>query len=201
MTILRAIWRWLRLPLCQFCSYRPATTTHQDSPWSEIEVCARCESELGNREPSDRDTQGRREVERMATGDVAMKALTIKQPWATLIMHAGKDIENRDWPTKLRGRIAVHSSKKMDEAEMGGAQYFMDLQGIKLPEIAAHYPTGSIIGTVEIVDCVRKSDSQWFMGEYGFVLANPIPCTPIPFKGALGFWEVPVEIAEILNAN
>jgi hypothetical protein len=48
-------------------------------------------------------------------------ALSIRQPWAWLILHAGKDIENRDWPTKYRGPFLIHASKGMtrDEYETG----------------------------------------------------------------------------------
>ena len=49
-----------------------------------------------------------------------MKALSIRQPWAHLILHGGKDIENRDWRTSVRGRVLVHASKGMtrDDAYM-----------------------------------------------------------------------------------
>ena len=46
-----------------------------------------------------------------------MRALSIKQPWASLIVHHGKDIENRTWPTKIRGRIAIHASKRLEFVE------------------------------------------------------------------------------------
>jgi hypothetical protein len=54
-----------------------------------------------------------------------MKALTIKQPWATLIMTGAKDVENRLWHTNFRGRIAIHSSKKMDPQETLSAARLM----------------------------------------------------------------------------
>ena len=45
---------------------------------------------------------------------------------------------------------------------------------------------------MEIVDCVAASDSPWFVGDYGFVLRNPVSFeTPIPCRGALSFWNVP----------
>jgi hypothetical protein len=50
-----------------------------------------------------------------------VKALTIKQPWAALIMRCGKDIENRDWRTSMRGIIAVHASAKMQRADVEDA--------------------------------------------------------------------------------
>ena len=46
-----------------------------------------------------------------------MKALSIRQPWAWLILNAGKDIENRSWYTSVRGRVLIHASKGMTLAE------------------------------------------------------------------------------------
>jgi len=43
-----------------------------------------------------------------------MIALSIQQPWAWAIIHGGKDVENRTWPTKFRGRFLVHASRKFD---------------------------------------------------------------------------------------
>jgi len=121
-----------------------------------------------------------------------MLALSIRQPWASLILKAGKDIENRSWPTKIRGRILIHAAKgcTCDEVEdaldfaesVCGVTYSVDLKTIA---------RGGIIGSVEIVDCVTQSNSPWFMGEYGFVLRNPQPMPFIPYKGQLGFFNVP----------
>lgn len=126
-----------------------------------------------------------------------MKALTIKQPWANAIIYWGKDIENRDWPTKFRGRVAVHASKRIDREEVRAYESLVlrrRISALGSPVISA-VDYGAIIGTVEIVDCVKKSDSAWFVGEYGFVLRNPIALPePIPCRGALGFWNVPDEI-------
>lgn len=125
-----------------------------------------------------------------------MKALTIRQPWPWAIFTQGKDIENRDWPTRFRGRIAVHTAKGMTSAEYGDAlQFICQARGhFVIPDLE-ELSRGAIIGTVEIVDCVTKSESPWFMGEYGFVLRNPVLLPePIPCKGALGFWDVPQEL-------
>lgn len=40
-----------------------------------------------------------------------MIALSIRQPWAWLILNGWKDIENRDWTTRVRGRILIHAAK------------------------------------------------------------------------------------------
>ena len=51
--------------------------------------------------------------------------------------------------------------------------------------------SGAIIGEVDITNCVDKSDSPWFVGKYGLVLANPVLYDkPIPYRGQLGFFEV-----------
>jgi len=145
-----------------------------------------------------------------------MKALSIRQPWATLIMQGApifksvdnpdgtqrvqlagvylKDIENRNWRTDFRGRIVIHASGKRDNFD----SCFSYLTGLGISPMAImllfskrYAPTGCLLGEVDIVNCVTKSKSQWFTGEYGFVLANPMKYdNPIPYKGKLGLFDV-----------
>jgi hypothetical protein len=125
-----------------------------------------------------------------------MKALSIRQPWAWAILHAGKDVENRNWPTRFRGTIAVHAAKGMTRDEYENARDFMigDV-GLNDMPLFGQCWRGVIVGLVDIVDCVTRSDSPWFEGKYGFVLANPRPLkTPISCKGALNFWDVPASV-------
>lgn len=123
-----------------------------------------------------------------------MKALSIRQPWAWLIVHGGKDIENRTWPTMLRRRVLVHAAKGMTRAEYDAAIDFIVAQGI--PPLPYDLPAfeklerGGIIGSVLIEGCVERDQSSWFTGPYGFVLAEPEPMPFIPLKGRLGFFEV-----------
>jgi hypothetical protein len=121
-----------------------------------------------------------------------MKALSIRQPWAWLILNAGKDIENRDWPTHFRGRFLIHASKGMthDEYEGGLDTLYEIDKRLHLPPFEI-LERGGIVGTAVLVDCVRKSESPWFFGEYGFELRDAFPLPFRPFKGALGFFEVP----------
>jgi hypothetical protein len=113
-----------------------------------------------------------------------MKALTIQQPWAWAIIHAGKQIENRTWKTRHRGLLAIHASAKLNKhAEMP--------RGVRRPEEDELTPS-AIIGVVELVDVVTESRSKWFEGPVGFVLAKPRALrNPIPCKGRLSMWEVP----------
>ena len=115
-----------------------------------------------------------------------MKALSIRQPWCWLILHAGKDIENRDWPTKFRGRFLLHAGKGMTRDEYEDAPlWIVDLPDFKDLE------RGGIVGSVELVDCVSDHDSDWFFGRYGFVLRDPKPLPFTPYRGQLGFFDVP----------
>jgi len=139
-----------------------------------------------------------------------MKALSIKQPWATLIAHGIKDIDNRTWYTKHRGMIYIHASSK------SAIYMFSDAQ----TEILHNTPTifrdnhddhvfSAIIGEVEIIDCVQGHNSVWAeqrtyamrkvkgvmievnVPVWNWVLANPVLYDkPIEnVKGALSLWE------------
>lgn len=94
-----------------------------------------------------------------------MKALSIKQPWASLIAHGIKDIENRTWKTKFRGRIYVHASGKPANEPY---QIFTDNQWKSIEEkrhdffvFHSYSELSQIIGEVDIVDCVINHESIW----------------------------------------
>lgn len=122
------------------------------------------------------------------------EALSVRQPWAWAIIHAGKDIENRSWQAvnhglRRRGRVAIHAAKGLTRDEYADARDFMLCQlGIECPPPAA-LMRGGIIGSVEIVDVVKSSASRWFFGPRGLVLADPQACDFIPAIGALGFFK------------
>lgn len=125
-----------------------------------------------------------------------VKVLTVKQPWASLIVHGIKDIENRSWSTKFRGRVLIHAAAK------GEKRYWSSLSVIQSSKLLqsgsilnktffSDLPTGSIIGSVEVVDCVLNHTSVWAeQGVYHWILANPILFEkPIEnVKGKLGLW-------------
>lgn len=121
-----------------------------------------------------------------------MKALSIQQPWAWAIIHAGKDIENRSWVTGVRGRILIHAGKKLDHDGVG----FMRNRGIILPSM---FDIGGIVGSVEIAGCVISSPSKWFFGPFGFVLLDSRPLPFMAVRGQLGFFDVdyPSHIVDI----
>lgn len=118
-----------------------------------------------------------------------MKALSIRQPWAWLIIHgSGKDIENRSRRTHFRGRICVHASLGMNRDEYAIGEVMAEENGITLPAFE-DLQRGGIIGSVEIVDCVENHESPWFFGPFGYVVANPEPLPFQPCRGHLNFFE------------
>ena len=107
-----------------------------------------------------------------------MKAISIKQPWASLIVHGIKDIENRTWATKYRGKVLIHASGtwfKYPNSDSTLGDLFTDFQWEKIREnydknlysilepkaIIDRLPTSAIIGEVEIIDCVINHESIW----------------------------------------
>lgn len=122
-----------------------------------------------------------------------MKALSILQPFAWLIVHGHKDVENRTWYTPVRGRILVHAGKRYPRGEHDHyAEWLLEEFNIALPAYAT-FSRGAIVGAVDVIDCRRNVASPWKDPDsWGFVLANPKALTtPTPYRGQLGFFEIP----------
>lgn len=118
-----------------------------------------------------------------------MKALSLKQPYAELVVSGRKKIELRKWNTSFRGEFFIHASKSIDKEAM--ARF-----GFK------QLPTGCIVGKADLVD-VKKynnkeehsndkflhlANSDW--GKYGFILENAQRIKEISVNGKLGFWNL-----------
>jgi len=115
-----------------------------------------------------------------------MKALSIRQPWAWLIVTGKKDIENRTWFTKDRGSFLIHASKKFDSM---GYNWVVSEMGLKMPP-PRELNFGGIVGMAEITDCVTDYNNPWFFGPYGFILENAMTLPFFPLPGKLGFFDV-----------
>lgn len=74
-----------------------------------------------------------------------MKVLTIKQPWASLIINGYKRFEFRSWYTNYRGELLIHAGKSVDKEAMKRLEKYLDFD----------IPIGKIIGKVNITDCVK----------------------------------------------
>jgi hypothetical protein len=129
-------------------------------------------------------------------------ALSLKQPWATLLVTGRKTIEVRRWPTARRGRFLVHAARVSDPRREVWARVPAELR-----EAAA--VVGGIIGAAEVTGCLayrtaeafaadagrHLNDPSWFEGPvlYGFLIAN---AQPLPFRACPGwmrFFAVPPE--------
>lgn len=140
-----------------------------------------------------------------------MKSLSIKQPWASLIAHGIKDIENRTWKTNFRGRIYIHASGSKVGFDNWYDSPLNNEQLLSLPtaNYGLDFDYSAIIGEVDIVDCVinhlsiwaektdvsklRQTTSGIFVDKpiYNWVLANPVLYDKpiLNVKGKLSFWE------------
>ena len=152
-----------------------------------------------------------------------MKALSLTQPYATLIAIGAKKIETRSWPTSYRGELAIHASKGFpDEArrESGRSPFveFLLAAGYSRP---SSLPLGAVVAIARVIGCMPTRDilrirrhsqgvsmlpheldfGNYVEGRYGFFLADVRPLRePIPARGALGLWEwqPPSNLEELL---
>ena len=126
-------------------------------------------------------------------------ALSIKQPWASLIVHGVKTIEVRAWPTARRGRVWIHAARVSDEREAGWKL---------LPAHAKQTAllTGGLLGSAEITGCLtyesredfardqelHLNDPDWFKGPrlYGFRFAHPQISAFRAVSGWMRFFQV-----------
>ncbi len=124
-----------------------------------------------------------------------MKVLTIKQPWATLIMQGDKRFEFRSWQTRYRGELLIHAGKGIDKIAMKRLEKYLPNE----------LPFGKILGKVTLVECVKMSPEfkeilskensdiyteSSFKENYGWQLENvEVFEEPIEAKGKLSLWE------------
>ena len=123
-----------------------------------------------------------------------MKVLTIKQPWATLIMEGYKRFEFRSWQTKYRGDLLIHAGKGVDREAVSRLKKY-------LPE---ELPKGKILGKVKLIDCIKCDENfknkclqenkdvyakSSFKENYAWQLEiEEVYKEQIDVKGQLGLW-------------
>lgn len=120
-----------------------------------------------------------------------MRVLSVRQPWAWAILHAGKTVENRTRSLgTYRGPVAIHAALTIERDTV------MPAEAIATADVPAWYATGAIIGVVELLDthhadiCRDRGEhcSPWAKpGVHHLTLAAPRPMLePLPFRGGLG---------------
>lgn len=139
-----------------------------------------------------------------------MKALSVKQPWASMIMGIcpepvfeaewqdspwPKNVENRTWCTDYRGPLVIHASKTFDDAAF---DCFYVHAGNHKAVKSLDFPTGCLLGVV-CLSCISLGQwpgNNWAQeGQYHWLLRDAKAFdAPIPYRGALGLWNVPAHI-------
>lgn len=122
-----------------------------------------------------------------------MKALSIRQPWAWLVTHGWKNIENRERRFSHRGPLLIHAGAWMTPADYEACRIFVAgiCDDLAMPRIE-DLECGGIVGEVVVLDCVARHPSPWFTGPYGLVLDEPVFCPLIPWRGMPGLFDVPI---------
>jgi hypothetical protein len=118
---------------------------------------------------------------------LSVPVLTVRQPFATLLARGIKDVENRSWPTSRRGPLWVHAAVQPHPEPPA------DL--LDLP-----YPTGVLLGLVEVVGCTRSASSPWAKPGmwHWHVRALLLLDEPVPVSGRQGLWTLPPSVASRL---
>lgn len=112
--------------------------------------------------------------------------LTVKQPWAWAIIHAGKDVENRSRALRYRGKLLIQAGLSYSDE---GAKWMREL-GVEPPQ---DLPRGVIVGSVDAVGTSERSSSRWAMeGHNHWLLSNPVAAgSLLPCRGALNLFRAP----------
>ena len=124
-----------------------------------------------------------------------MKVLSIKEPWASLIMNGTKKIETRSWKTKYRGKIYIHAS--LYKAKITKPEVYELIKDM-------NFKCGYIICKCNLVDCIYMTDEyvndmktnhyeeyicgHYEVGRYAWIVEDVKVIEPIEAKGKLGLW-------------
>lgn len=123
------------------------------------------------------------------------KAITIWQPWAWCILHLGKDVENRTWPTKHRGPIAIHAAAHKNRLDYEAARRWIKNATTYDVPLFDQVQRGAIIGIVSITSMATNNPgTPWWMAgpnHVAWILEQPHATLPQPAKGKQRIWTIP----------
>lgn len=124
-----------------------------------------------------------------------IRILSIRQPWAELIVSGIKRIENRTWNTKYRGPVLIHASLRCDDepVELIEARF-----AIRIPR---RLPRGGVVGIAGLADVVTASEDRFFVGPFGLVMVGAKRLPFDPALGALGLRTAPPSITARISRS
>lgn len=151
----------------------------------------------------------------MTVSKTPEKALSIWQPWASMITIGRKTIETRSWPTRHRGPLAIHAARRLEGDNItlildspAFDQLGRGYQHLLLDELTrSRYPLGAIIAVCTLTDCARMEGQDtlpqpgtieyclgdYTPGRYAWILEDVHPITPVACRGSQGLWDVPAQ--------
>lgn len=121
-----------------------------------------------------------------------MKCVSIREPWAWMILAGLKTAENRSWKTDYKGPLLIHASKNF----LRDQEFWLRSQGHPLPSPFPSHHLGHIVGIVDLIGCctvnkARERGETFAEGPWCWVLRNPRRFErPVPWRGELGMFEV-----------
>lgn len=117
------------------------------------------------------------------------RILTLRQPWAWLVVYGPKNIENRSWSVSYRGQFLILAGKEMLRREYQNVRQFAVDRGVDIPE-PTELQFGGIIGSAGITHILppEENTGKWSLPkQFGWVLVDRHPVEFVPCKGAQGF--------------
>lgn len=136
-----------------------------------------------------------------------LRALTVRQPYAWAIASGHKRVENRSRPVGYRGPLAIHAGLRIDGADVAKVRAII---GHPAADSAlSSLTTGAIVAVAWLSDCHPAAGccGPWGTDAYNNKRAHHLVLTdvealpgPVPCRGALGLWRVPVDVAERVEA-
>ncbi|MFI5302724.1 MAG: ASCH domain-containing protein [Polyangiales bacterium] len=145
-----------------------------------------------------------------------MRALSIQQPWAQLMVRGATHHEVRTWTTDYRGRLAIHASAKAPVYQaLADAQRDLQMrqrferEGWRDRDALLALPRSAVIGTVELKRIVRVADLDFKLDvvfepdetDYAWEFADAIEIEPvIGVHGKLKLWTLDAEAAQVVTA-
>lgn len=125
-----------------------------------------------------------------------MKAITLHQPWASLVAMGAKTIETRPYSSKYRGPLAIHASKKPIATDDPYYRSVLRSAGLNLETL----PRGAVVATCRLIDCEKITEahtpcypeyafSNYVAGWYAWRLSDARTLAlPVPARGRRGVW-------------
>jgi len=129
-----------------------------------------------------------------------MHALTLHQPWAWAVAHAGKRVENRTWhpPRSLIGQyLAIHAGAQPRGRALAEFEYVREELGapeIDALDFSAVVAVVRVTGALETPDVLTPQQRRWYMGPVAWLLDDVVTLpTPVPARGRQRLWRLDAE--------